>query len=66
MAKKGFRGERKRSPHPVPLPRRGGMYGRKIKRNTPLLTYSPLADFRSKGKLVTDRNTSYKLALAGR
>ena len=25
MAKTGFRGERKRNPHPVPLPRRGGV-----------------------------------------
>ena len=25
MAKKRFRGERKRNPHPVPLPRRGGV-----------------------------------------
>jgi len=24
MVKTGFRGERKRNPHPVPLPRRGG------------------------------------------
>ena len=29
MVKTGFRGERKRNPHPVPLPRRGGMWGRK-------------------------------------
>jgi len=25
MLKTGFRGERKRNPHPVPLPRRGGI-----------------------------------------
>ena len=25
MLKMGFRGERKRNPHPVPLPRRGGV-----------------------------------------
>jgi len=25
MVKTGFRGERKRNSHPIPLPRRGGM-----------------------------------------
>ena len=39
MVKTGFRGERKGNPHPVPLPRIGGMYGRKIKRNL-LLAHS--------------------------
>jgi len=29
IAKRGFRGERKRNPHPVPLPRRGGIWRRK-------------------------------------
>jgi len=29
MIKRGFRDERKRNPHPVPLPRRGGMWRRK-------------------------------------
>ena len=29
MVKTGFRGERKGDPHPIPLPRRGGMWRRK-------------------------------------
>ena len=29
MVKTGFRGERKENPHPVPLPRRGGIWRRK-------------------------------------
>ena len=29
IVKTGFRGERKRNPHPVPLPRRGGISDRK-------------------------------------
>ena len=43
MAKRGFRGERKENPHPVPLPRRRGMLGRKSGGNLPPYTYSALA-----------------------
>jgi len=51
IAKRGFRGERKRNPHPVPLPRRGGMWWRGSERDLPLYTYSALADFLQRGKL---------------
>jgi len=49
MLKTGFRGERKRNPHPVPLPRRGECGDGKSKETT-LFTHTQLSLATFKGE----------------